>query len=205
MACNLFRASLVSARRSSCRTLWGVPAGRASKSGSRSSTRARMSEVVGPSEGTAARDHLVEHATKRPHVGPQVHARTRRACSGLMYAGVPITPVTLMIDSVRPSAEVAPSGSNIFASPKSSTFTVPSNRTIKDVRRLQVAMNDAMSVRGFECFGCRPGNLQWPVSRAGHVHRPRGRRLCALRRAPSRVRGHREQFPHRTASRCLDG
>ena len=47
----------------------------------------------------------------------------------------------------------------IFARPKSSTFTVPSERD-RDVGGLQIAMDDASVVRRFERFGDLPGNRQ---------------------------------------------
>ena len=43
-------------------------------------------------------------------------------------------------------------GSIAFASPKSSTFTVPSAPHL-DVRGLQIAMDDPLLVRGFERLG----------------------------------------------------
>ena len=68
---------------------------------------------------------------------------------------------------------VRPIGSSAFANPKSSTFTVPSGAHL-DVRGLQIAMDDALLVRGFErfrdllrdrkCFIHRIGPLRDPVS-----------------------------------------
>ena len=56
-----------------------------------------------------------------------------------------------------------------LASPKSSTLTRPSRVTI-DVGRLDVAMDDAGGVRGFE----RRGDLHGILERAGERQRPRG-------------------------------
>ena len=61
-----------------------------------------------------------------------------RACSGLMYAAVPrICPTPVIIASVviagdwdNPTAPGAAGASANFARPKSSTFTVPSGRTL---------------------------------------------------------------------------
>ena len=63
--------------------------------------------------------------------------------------------------------------SSAFASPKSSTFTVPSGAHL-DVRRLQIAMNDALLVRRFERLGDLPGDRQRFVERD---------RPCAMRSA----------------------
>ncbi len=59
-----------------------------------------------------------------------------RACSGLMYAAVPrIIPACVIAGVVRVGdieavGETAPTGSMALARPKSSTFTVPSSRTL---------------------------------------------------------------------------
>ena len=81
-----------------------------------------------------------------------------RACSGLMYAAVPriipacvIAGVVIVGDIDRLGDEPA-AGSIAFARPKSSTFTVPSGAHL-DVRGLQIAVNDALLVRGFERLG----------------------------------------------------
>ena len=81
-----------------------------------------------------------------------------------------------------------------FASPKSSTFTVPSGRDL-DVRRLQIAMNDPVLVRRFE----RLRDL--PRDRQGVVEQGIGGRLCAadprasaLRRVRAPARGRRRRL-----------
>jgi hypothetical protein len=62
--------------------------------------------------------------------------RWPRACSGLMYAAVPrITPNcvkagVVMVGDCESSGDKASVGSVAFASPKSSTFTGPSGRTL---------------------------------------------------------------------------
>ena len=60
-----------------------------------------------------------------------------RACSGLMYAAVPskTPPAVIMAGDVIVGEETAPAaaspdGSSALASPKSSTLTVPSGRTL---------------------------------------------------------------------------
>ena len=57
--------------------------------------------------------------------------------------------------------------STSFARPKSSTFARPS-RVIEDVRRLDVAMDDAARVRRVE----RRGDLRGILERRGHRQRP---------------------------------
>ena len=77
-----------------------------------------------------------------------------RACSGDMYAAVPrMIPACVMAGEVSTDAAAAPlrAGSTAFASPKSSTFTVPS--LYLDVGRLQVTVHDAGLVRGLERIG----------------------------------------------------
>ena len=60
--------------------------------------------------------------------------------------------------------------SRAFASPKSSTFTVPSSRDL-DVRGLQVSMDDPLFVRRFE----RLGDLRRDRQRLAEWDRPRSR------------------------------
>ena len=89
-------------------------------------------------ERALAGEHLEQHASERPDVAALVR-RSPRACSGRMYAAVPriiAAPVVIAgdvivgdIDSARADM-VAATGSIAFASPKSSTFTVPSGRTL---------------------------------------------------------------------------
>ena len=72
-----------------------------------------------------------------------------------------------------------PAGSSAFASPKSSTLTVPSGRDL-DVGRLQIAMDDALLVRRLERVGDLPRDRQRVVDR----QRPRGDALGEGRRLP---------------------
>ena len=74
------------------------------------------------------------------------------------------------------ASAAAPSGaSSAFASPKSSTFTVPSLAHL-DVRRLQIAMDDALLVRRFERLGDLPRDRQRLVERNRPVRDPIGER-----------------------------
>ena len=65
-----------------------------------------------------------------------------------------------------------------FASPKSSTLTVPSGRDL-DVRRLQIAVDDPLLVRRFERFG------DLPRDRQRLVERNRARAMRCDRSSPS--------------------
>ena len=57
-----------------------------------------------------------------------------------------------MVGACDISGDIAPVGSSAFARPKSSTFTVPSWRTL-DVGWLEIAVDDPLLVRGFERLG----------------------------------------------------
>ena len=87
-------------------------------------------------------------------------------------------------DIDRP-AGIAPAGSIAFARPKSSTLTVPSGGQL-DVRRLRVAMNDALLVRRVE----RLGNLTRERKRLVDRNRPR---LDSVRQ-----RGPLDEFHHQS-------
>ena len=69
------------------------------------------------------------------------------------------------------SVTTGPAGSIAFASPKSSTFTVPSESDF-DVRGLEVAMDDALLVRRFEGVRDLLGDGQRFVERDGAACEP---------------------------------
>ena len=160
-------------------------------------------------ERAPARQHFVQHAAERPDVGALVD-RLPRACSGLMYAAVPrimpsrVPPMVIVgeCDSVgRP----APSRDVAFASPKSSTLTVPSGRDL-DVGGLQIAMDDPLARAPPRAP--RRSAARW-AARLVERHRRRGR--CArpasrLRpvRAPARADAVRAPRGRRSR-RCGDG
>ena len=88
-----------------------------------------------------------------------------------MYAAVPrITPILVimagqvMVGDVVASMLPADTGSRAFANPKSSTFTVPSAPEL-DVSGFEIAMNDALLVRRFQCLGDLLGDGQCLVER----------------------------------------
>ena len=86
-----------------------------------------------------------------------------------MYAAVPrITPscviAGLVIVGDCDTVGDATVGSIAFASPKSSTFTVPSVAHF-DVGRFQIAVDDALLVRRFQSLGNLPRDRQRLVER----------------------------------------
>ena len=90
--------------------------------------------LLGAHVGGSAEDHArLRHRGRRVIVGGIVRRRDCRV------------------------ADTAGAGSSAFASPKSSTFTVPSSGHL-DVGGLQIAMDDPLLVRGFERGGDLPRN-----------------------------------------------
>ena len=142
-----------------------------------------------------AGQHLVEHAAEREHVAAMVrwlslrllrrHVRGRaedHAHTG-HHRGL------VIVGDCGTLGDIAPVGSSAFANPKSSTFT-GAVRADLDVRRLEVAVDDALLVRGFEGLGNLLGDGQGLVDgnrplcdAVGERRRPRP--------APSRARSCR--------------
>ena len=122
-----------------------------------------------------------EDDAERPDVGALVDGRpapvrapcTRR-CRGSCPAAVAREPGERRrrIVGVPVTAADAPLRSSAFASPKSSTFTVPSSSDLH-VRRLEIAMHDALLVRGLE----RVGDLARDGQRVAERQRDRARSL----------------------------
>ena len=96
--------------------------------------------------------HLEQHAAERPHVTAGVHCRPL-ACSGLMYAAVPrITPVPVIAGDVM-VGESSPLVSGCRLQRLRQAEVQHLDHAVGpyfDVRRLQVAVDDALLVRGFE-------------------------------------------------------
>ena len=152
--------------------LRGVSAGNDAQSGSRSRIAATVSENVSRAKG--ARPVSISKTTQpnaqmsvrlstgcprrllRAHVGgrAQNHARLVVAGDGDRRR---LRDATSRVDPAS-SASIA------FARPKSSTLTVPSGAHL-DVRRLQIAMDDALLVRRFERLGDLPRDRQRFVER----------------------------------------
>ena len=76
-----------------------------------------------------------------------------------------------MVGRLRDARREAPGGSIGFASPKSSTFTVPSGRTLMFVG-LEIAMNDSLLMRRFKRFGNLLRNGQCLVERDSDLGDP---------------------------------
>ena len=95
-----------------------------------------------------------------------------RACSGDMYAAVPrIMPACVaravsVGEFMARSLEGPRSTPSAFARPKSRTFTVPSGAHF-DVRRLEIAMDDALLVRRFERLRDLPA--RWAAPRRAAI------------------------------------
>ena len=168
----VFRIAIEAALEQSASAAACPAAARPSRSPVAAPPRARR-RLSSPSNSALARQHLVEHDAEGPDVGALDRPACPRACSGAMYAAVPRIMPRLrhrrrgQRRRDRHAAAV-PSrrgpGSIAFASPKSSTFTVPSRRDL-DVRGLQIAVNDALLVRGFERLGDLPRDRQRFVER----------------------------------------
>ena len=107
----------------------GVAAGRADQSGSRSRIFAIESDIVLPANATCP-----VSISYNTHPNAQMSVRSStgwpRACSGLMYAAVPMTGPSPLPPSLAPGAFVGsgdePSPPTVLARPKSRTFTTPS-------------------------------------------------------------------------------
>ncbi len=107
-----------------------VPVGSRSVRFSRRTTQAFRELAV---EGASARQHFEQHASECPDIRALVD-RLPRACSGDMYAAVPEHHPGTRHAGTAHSATGRLGGalvsSNAFASPKSSTLTVPSGRSL---------------------------------------------------------------------------
>ena len=147
------RRSLSRQPRSSLRTAAGVLAGRAFQSGSARRIAAIVSDTSSPGNARRAREHLVEHAAERPDVAALVH--------GL--------PARLLRTHVRGRAEndahlrhgrtgdrrrlrrISRAGTRIERLRQSEVQHL--HRAIRshlDIRGFQIAMDDAVFMRGFE-------------------------------------------------------
>ena len=122
------RRSFCKHRRIRHRTPSATLSGNRSQFGSAMSTAAKISVTVSP---PMARRLVRTSYSTHPNdqISVRVSSASPRTCSGLMYGTVPITTpgcvAAAVTVSVTPPADVA-SCFNSFASPKSSTFTLPS-------------------------------------------------------------------------------
>ena len=112
----------------------GVFAGSAVQSGTSFSTAASTCDVVSP-PNTCRPVSISRSTTPNAQRSLRLSTALPAACSGDMYAAVPrmMPACVACIDSVGEFIAFAldpPAGSIAFAKPKSSTFTVPSGRTL---------------------------------------------------------------------------
>ena len=176
-------------RPSSARTCGGTSAGSAVQSGSDRSTDASVSETVSPSN--VRRPVSISNSTQ-PNAQMSVRLSTRLAArllgahvgrraenhAGLGRAGRSASA------SWRADARVdRPGAPSAFARPKSSTLTRAVRRDL-DVRRLEIAMDDAVLVRRFESLGDLPRDRQRLVRVRAARADAACRRACGRRRAP---------------------
>ena len=203
------RRSFSRQRRISVRTDAGTSAGSAAQSGSRSRTRPACPTPSRRRNARPAGQHLVEHAAERPDVRALVDRLAARLL-GTHVGGRAEDHAGLASHArrdrrrARSRRHAAPlAASSAFASPKSSTFTVPSVANL-DVRRLQVAMDDALLVRRFERLGDLLRDRQRLVERNRRPARS-DRRASAPSTSSITKRVHGRRRPRgRGSARCAD-
>ena len=93
-------------------------------------------------------------------------------------------------------------GASAFASPKSSTLTVPSGRTLM-LRWFQIAMDDPLLVRRFERLRDLFGDAA-VLHRRGSTPARCGSRVSVPRRVPSPARRGSRSFQAVDRARCAD-
>jgi hypothetical protein len=148
----------------------GVFAGSAVQSGSFVITKASVCEIVSPSNKRFPVS-ISHRTTPNDQMSDRLSADLPLACSGDMYAAVPRMTPARVAASVRVGECVAltsctPGPWTAAARPKSRTFTVGVRRDL-DVRRLQIAVDHALVVRGFQRFGDLARDRQSLVERDG--------------------------------------
>ena len=120
----------------SVRIATGISGGNAVQTGSLLSTEASVSLTSSPSN--ARRPVSISYSTQpNAHTSDRLSASRPLACSGDMYAAVPIMtpwPVIIAGEVIVGEFEISPrrpdTGSSALARPKSRTFTVPSGRSL---------------------------------------------------------------------------
>ena len=196
MSCSRRFGSLSRHRRNSCR----IPGRRVRRQRAPlwlalENRRNRVRDRLAREHGASCQ-HLVQHAPERPDVGALVDRPDRAPAPGScrprcrgprLRACRPGDRGRVRRD--RPAA--SPQTVSAFASPKSSTLTVPSRRRRLMLRGLQIAMDDPLVVSGLERLGdlparspARPPGARRPVARSG-------RRASRRRPVRGRARGCR--------------
>ena len=125
---------------------------------------------------------ISKQATPNAQMSARVSTRRPVACSGAMYAAVPMIVPTWVARAVSVGEVIAfaldaPPGSIAFANPKSSTFTVPSGRTLMFAgfrSRWMIPCSCAASSASAICFaiGQRVGERDRPIRDAVRQGRP---------------------------------
>jgi hypothetical protein len=108
-------------------------------------------------EGAAAGQQLVEHAAERPDVGPLVDRTAARLLRAHIGRRPEDQPVARRIARCR-LAPIRVVGQDL-ANPEVEDFDHSVGGDL-DVRRLEIAMDDALVVRGIESAGDLSGNLE---------------------------------------------
>ena len=117
------------------------------QSGSRSRIAASVSEIVSPREGRAAREHLVEHAAERPDVGPLVDRLSARLLGAHVGRGPEDDAFARAADRDRRrlrQVRCRVVAGDRFREPEVEHLDHAVRRDL-DVRRFQIAVNDALS------------------------------------------------------------
>ena len=210
MACTRCLAILLQAASEAvCASRAAASAGSAAQSGSRSMTRASVSDTSSPVERPLPREHLVEHAAERPDVGALVHrlaARLLRAHVGGRAEDHPGLRHRGRRDRRRLRDARRCDARRLHRLRQAEVQHL--HRAVRshlDVRRLQVAMDDALLVRRFE----RLGDLLRDGQRLVDRDRPRAR-CAAARSSPSTssitsARTPLDVFETVDVRRCSDG
>ena len=132
--------------------------------------RQRVADVFAL-EQPLAREQFVQHHAEGPDVGALVAPALPRACSGAMYAAVP----RIMPACVMPMVSVGEFSDCRWVAAPAFRFASPKVQHLHravgldlDVAGLQIAMRDALVVRGFERIGDLARDAQSFIER----HRP---------------------------------
>ena len=134
MCCRRVRTGRSRQRRTRRRIATGVEDGNASRSGRPSRILATVSLTVAAPK--AVRPASISYSTQpKAQISARWSTAAPRACSGAMYVAVPrMTPgcviAVVMVGECDSDADTSDIGSSAFARPKSSTFTVPSGRSL---------------------------------------------------------------------------
>ena len=172
-----------------------------------SDRRERVGDVLAR-ERPPARQHLEQHARRTPRCRRACRRSCPRACSGAMYAAVPrIIPAcviagVVIVGDIDTLGDDRARGLHRLRQAEVEHLHRAVGADL-DVRGLQIAMDDALLVRGFERLGDLLRDRQRFVDRES-----RRARSAATdprpRPAPSRARARRPPLRGRRCARCSD-